>query len=97
LARTWQFGQYTLLARGMTIALLSEFETWLLPKGRHREGEGDIMDGYFFMAPSPIVWRQKMVTKQSKKQWAFVDVTTPVATNDQSKIYIILENKPLRK
>jgi hypothetical protein len=54
------------------------------------------MDGYFFMAPSPIVWRQKMVTKQSKKQWAFVDVTTPVATNDQSKIYIILENKPLR-
>jgi hypothetical protein len=39
------------------IALLFEFETWLLPKGRHKEGEGDIIDGYFCMAPSPKVWR----------------------------------------
>jgi hypothetical protein len=42
------------------------FETWLLPKGRHREGEGDIMDGYFCTAPSPKVWQQKMAPKQSR-------------------------------
>jgi hypothetical protein len=55
LARTWQFEQYIRLARGTTIALLFDFETWLLPKGRHREGEGDRMDGYFCMVPSPKV------------------------------------------
>jgi hypothetical protein len=27
-------------------------ETWLLPKGRQREGAGNRMDGYFSTAPS---------------------------------------------
>jgi hypothetical protein len=34
------------------------FETCLLPKGKQREGEGDIMDDYFYMVPSQKVWRQ---------------------------------------
>jgi hypothetical protein len=51
LMRTWQFGQYTLLACGTAITLLFELETWLLPKWIQREGEGDVerMDGYFCM------------------------------------------------
>jgi hypothetical protein len=40
---------------GAAIALLFELETWLLPKGRHREGEGDRMDVYFCMVASPKV------------------------------------------
>jgi hypothetical protein len=44
---------------GRLLLCCLSFETWLLPKGRHREGEGDRMDGYFCMAPSPNVWWQK--------------------------------------
>jgi hypothetical protein len=63
------------------------FETWLLPKGRQREGEGDKMDGYFCMALSQNVWRQKMSPKQSRYQQAGGDITRPIATNNQSNIY----------
>jgi hypothetical protein len=43
-----------ILSLGVEQSLLCclSFETWLLPKGRQREGEGDIMDGYFYMAPN---------------------------------------------
>jgi hypothetical protein len=51
---------------GWPLLYCLSFETWLLPKGRHREGEGDRMDGYFCMAPSPKVWQQKMAPKQSR-------------------------------
>jgi hypothetical protein len=90
------FRQYTLLTCGTAILCCLSFETWLLPKGRHKEGEGDRMDNYFYMEPSPKVWRQKMAPKQSSSQQTFVDVTRLIATNDQSKIYIILKNKPLK-
>jgi hypothetical protein len=39
-------------------------ETWLLPKGGHRGGEGDRMDEYLCMVPRPKVWHQKMAPKQ---------------------------------
>jgi hypothetical protein len=48
---SWRVGRPLLYCLG--------FETWLLPKGRHREGERDRMDGYFYMAPSPKVWWKK--------------------------------------
>jgi hypothetical protein len=51
---------------GQPLLCCLSFEIWLLPKGRHREGEGDRMDGYFCIAPSPKVWQQKMAPKQSK-------------------------------
>jgi hypothetical protein len=37
---------------GRPLLCCFSFETWLLLKGRHREGDGDRMDGYFCMAPS---------------------------------------------
>jgi hypothetical protein len=47
--RSWHMGRPLLFCLS--------FETWLLPKGRHREGEGDRMDDYFCMARSPKVWQ----------------------------------------
>jgi hypothetical protein len=40
---------------GRPLLCCLSFETWLLPKGRQREGEGDRMDSYFCMAPSQKV------------------------------------------
>jgi hypothetical protein len=39
------------------------FETWLLPKGRQREEEGDRMHGYFCMTSNQKVWWQKKDAK----------------------------------
>jgi hypothetical protein len=46
------------LSVGQPLLCCLIFETCLLPKGRQREGEGDIMDDYFYMVPSQKVWRQ---------------------------------------
>jgi hypothetical protein len=47
---------------GQPLLYCLSFETWPLPKGRHRVEEGDRMDGYFCMPPNPEVggktWRQ---------------------------------------
>jgi hypothetical protein len=59
-------GNTPALRMGQPMLCCLSFETWLLPKGRQGEGEGDIMDGFFCMAPSQKVWQQKMVPKQSR-------------------------------
>jgi hypothetical protein len=47
------------LPMGQPLLCCLSIETWLLPKGRQREGEGekegDIMDVYFCMTPSQKV------------------------------------------
>jgi hypothetical protein len=44
------------------------FETWLLPDGRQREGEGDRMDGYFYVALSQKFWRQNTPGRNGREE-----------------------------
>jgi hypothetical protein len=66
------------------------FETWLLLKRRKREGVGDIMDGYFYMAPSQKFggkkWHQNNLGSKGGG-----DITRPIVTIEVT--YIIVKNK----
>jgi hypothetical protein len=63
LGSTWRghsnLGHTPSLHVGRPLLCYLRFETWLLPKGRYREGEGDRMDDDFCMAPSQKVCQQK--------------------------------------
>jgi hypothetical protein len=76
---------------GWSLLCCLSFETWLLPKGRKREGEGDRMDGYFCMAPSQIFWHQNNPGSNRREE------TSPGPFLLMIKVtYIILKNKPWR-
>jgi hypothetical protein len=53
---------------GQLLLCCLSFETWLLLKGRQREGEGDRMDDYFCMAPSQRVWRQNNLGSNGREE-----------------------------
>jgi hypothetical protein len=89
------FGNTPSLPVGWPLLCCLTFETWLLPKGRQREGEGDKMDDYFCMMPKQKFggkkWRQN---NPSSNGW---DETSPGPLLLTIKVtYIILKNKPCR-
>jgi hypothetical protein len=88
-------GNKTSFHVGWPMLCCLSFETWLLPKARQREGEGDRMDGYFYMAPNQKVWWQKMVPNNPGSNGR--EETSPGPLLLKIKVtYIILKNKPLR-
>jgi hypothetical protein len=59
-------GNTPFLRVGWSLLCCLSLETWLLPKGRQREGEEDRMNDYFCVASSQKFWCQKMAPKHSR-------------------------------